>query len=296
MVDSNLERQFWRCVNYKVAARWQKPFLNPVRFLRNQLHCRQIPTYKLGEQRRVNAFHLSPFTIVNGEAVSELIANYGIYEEELTEAFLHLIEPGQVVVDVGMHLGYFTALFAQLVGSGGRVHSFEPTPSTRELARANVGQFPQVTVHPFAVWSSAKTMTFRDYGIECMAFNSFTVARMENAPMPTLFEAETMTLDQLRETLHSPIALIKIDAESAERDILMGSASVLQSDGPIISLEVGDEGDTSGRSRELIEMTHKMNYRAWEFQNGRFAIHSVRSSYTYDNLIFAPISLDLSVK
>lgn len=294
MVDSNLARQFRRCVRYKNAARWQKPFLNPVRFVRNQLLRRSIPAHKLGEQRQVMAFHLNPFTIVNGEAISESIATYGVYEDALTEAFLRLVRPDRVVVNVGMHLGYFTALFAQQVGPGGQVHSFEPTPSTRKLSRANVSQFPQVTVHPFAVWSSERTMTFRDYGIECMGFNSFTGARIDNAPPPKFFEVETTTLDRFWETLNKPIALIKIDAESAERDILMGAVKLLASGRPVISLEVGDEGSAESRSRELIEMMQKLNYRAWEFQNGRFVVHSLRSRYTYDNLIFAPATQDLS--
>src|SRR5262245_48316182 len=104
MVESDLVRRFRRCLMYKHAARWKKPFLDPVRFVRNQLLCRHIPAYPLGEQRQIESFHLDPFTIVNGEALSESLALYGVYEETLTESFLHLVKPNQVVVDVGMHL------------------------------------------------------------------------------------------------------------------------------------------------------------------------------------------------
>src|SRR5713226_3163356 len=171
MANPALLRAFHGRLRYKKARPWQKPFLNPARFVQNQLRKRGLPPAKPGALRQVAAFHLPQFTVVTGEGVSNCISAYGLYEAALTEAFMRLIEPGQVVVDVGMHLGYYSTLFACLVGPRGAVHAFEPTPSTREIAARNVGQFPNVTVHPYAVWSSVRSLTFRDYGLPWMAFN-----------------------------------------------------------------------------------------------------------------------------
>src|ERR1051326_3987639 len=154
MCDPQLLRRFERHLLYRTAAKWQKPWLDPARFVRNQLRMRPYSPSQLGRLGVVETFHCPQFTVVSGEKVSETIGSYGVYEEALTEAFLHLVEPGQVVVDIGMHIGYYTSLFACLVGPGGQVHAFEPTPSTREIATHNIKRFPQVTVHPYAVWSS----------------------------------------------------------------------------------------------------------------------------------------------
>ena len=294
MNAAELHQCFKVCMTYKRATSWRKPFIAPDRFVANQLRKFGLLHNLTGTVLKVDAFHLPGFTVVSGDPVSNQIMSYGTYEDELTEAFLRLVQPNQVVLDIGMHLGYFTTLFAQLVGPGGQVHSFEPTPSTLKLSRANVSQFPQVTVHPLAVWSSRRTMTFYDYGVQWMAFNSFTKARLDMEIKGTPFQVETITLDSFRQTLNRPIALVKIDAELAERDILVGAVKLLASDRPIISLEVGDEGSTECRSRELVEMLQKMGYRVWELQNGRFVLHSLRSSYSYDNLIFAPTAQDLS--
>src|SRR5262245_3056484 len=123
--DSILWQAFRSCLRYKQAKTWQKPFLNPVRFLRNQWRRRGLVSSAPGRLRQVEAFQLSPFTIVDGETVSEAIGAYGVYEENLTEVFLKLVKPGQVVVDIGMHVGYYAALFARLVGPQGFVHAFE---------------------------------------------------------------------------------------------------------------------------------------------------------------------------
>lgn len=296
MVDSRLAREFDKCLRYQRAKSWQKPFLSPARFLRNRFWFGAGRPRKVGQPRWVRAFHLPRFKIVNGETVSGGIAAYGIFEPELTGAFLRLMEPCWVVVDVGMHLGYYTTLFASLVGPRGFVHAFEPTPSTREIASANVGQFKNVRVHPLAAWSSAQKLTFHDYGPLWMAFNSFTAARMKNGPPPPReFAVETIALDAFRAQLDRKISLIKIDAESAEEEILKGAQHLLQSDRPLISLEVGDaEGETT--SRRLIEILQQSGYAPWEFSENRFSAHQAREHYEYDNLIFAPKTVDLSDK
>ncbi len=288
MGDPELLNRFQRHLRYKLARSWQKPLVDPGRFLRNQLRKRLYSPSQLGQLRVVQTFHCPRFTVVSGERVSEGIGSYGVYEETLTEAFLNLVAPGQVVVDIGMHIGYYTTLFACLVGPKGQVHAFEPTPSTRQIAQHNVGLFPQVTVHPFAVWSSVGKLTFRDYGTECMGFNSFTESKGEETLPPAReFEVQTTTLDTFRKSLGKPIALLKIDAESAEEAILSGARELLAGDKPIVSVEVGDT-DGKNDSRRPVDLLLNSGYRAWEFSGGRFVAHEVRRSYEYDNLIFAP--------
>ncbi len=295
MAETRLRNKFNKCLRYQRAKSWQKPLLDPVRFLRNQFWFRKGPR-ETGETRWVAAFHLPRFKVVNGETVSGGIAAYGIFEPELTAAFLRLVEPGWVVADVGMHLGYYTTLFASLVGPSGFVHAFEPTPSTRELASANVGQFTNIRVHPLAAWSSAQKLTFHDYGPQWMAFNSFTAARVKaGPPQPREFTVETISLDAFRLELDRKIALIKIDAESAEQEILKGAQQLLKTDRPLVSLEVGDF-DGSPASRRLVEMLQQTGYRAWEFSADRFVAHQARANYEYDNLVFAPLGSDLSCK
>ena len=294
MTKTELLTSFRSCKRYKQAPQWQKPWLNPGRFIRNQLNKHHIQTYKLAELRKIDAFHMPQFTIVNGEGVGEQIASYGIYEESLTEAFLRLVKPGQSVVEVGMHLGYYTTLFAVLVGESGQIHAFEPTPSTRAVASHNVEGFHHVTVHAYAVWSSARRIDFCDYGSQWMAFNSYTNPKMLAKPMAlTKFQVETTTLDQFRDAFEGKIDIVKIDAESAEKEILLGARRLIEVDKPLITLEMGD---MDGRccSRELIDLLAGSGYKPWEIVSDRFRLHQPLAVYGYDNLIFAPAGRDLS--
>lgn len=295
MSDPQLLERFQACRNYQRARSWQKPLLNPRRFLANQMRKYGVPKRVPGTLESTRTFHLPEFTVVQGELVSEELASYGCFEPELTEAFLHLVKQGHVVLDIGMHLGYYSTLFAVLVGGKGQVHAFEPTPSTRELARRNTARFPQLQVHPLAVWSSNQTLVLRDYGVKFMAFNSLLRAKLEEEPAaPKDIEVQTVTLDQFRQSTlkDRKVAVIKIDAESAEREIILGARSLIREDQPIISVEVGDR-DKSHEGRLLNDELRNLGYTPWEFTLGRFQRHQTRDSYAYGNLIFAPATVAL---
>jgi FkbM family methyltransferase len=50
----------------------------------------------------------------------------------------HIVRRGDTVIDVGASIGPYTSLMASLVGSRGRVHAFEPLPSSFRALVANV--------------------------------------------------------------------------------------------------------------------------------------------------------------
>ena len=296
MPDPELMRRFQRRLRYQQARSWQKPLLDPGRFVANQLRKYGVPRREVGSVYGASTFYLPEFSVVEGEMVSQEIASYSVFEPALTAAFLHLVQPGQVVLDIGMHLGYYATLFAVLVGSEGRVHAFEPTPSTRELARRNTDRFPQIAVHPLALWSSSGTLSLRDYGVKWMGWNSLRTAKLDEEPVtPKQIDVKTTTLDEFRGTLpeNPRVALIKIDAESAERDIIAGGKGLLRKDQPLISVEVGDH-QGSKESRRLVEDLRALDYMPWEFKGGQFVPHQPRNQYTYDNLVFAPDSAPLN--
>jgi FkbM family methyltransferase len=63
----------------------------------------------------------------------------GYWEYWVSDFMWRNIKPGDTVIDVGANLGYYSVLMADLVGSTGRVVSFEPNPRLFELLQRNVG-------------------------------------------------------------------------------------------------------------------------------------------------------------
>jgi len=69
---------------------------------------------------------------------SLLLSVNGVYEEKEARLFEQSIRPGDVVVDVGGHIGYYTLLAARAVGATGHVYTFEPERGNYALLATNV--------------------------------------------------------------------------------------------------------------------------------------------------------------
>jgi FkbM family methyltransferase len=63
---------------------------------------------------------------------------FGSYEPEETALVESVVKPGDVVVDLGACIGYYTLLFSKLVGPSGRVYALEPAPESCAILRRNV--------------------------------------------------------------------------------------------------------------------------------------------------------------
>src|SRR5258708_6355023 len=62
----------------------------------------------------------------------------GSFEPDVANAFVTLLRPGDVAVDIGANLGYLTVLAALLVGPTGHVVAFEPDAENAARLRANL--------------------------------------------------------------------------------------------------------------------------------------------------------------
>ncbi len=78
---------------------------------------------------------------------------YGAHEPGEVAALRRLLRPGDAVIDVGAHVGFFTLLAADAVGPDGAVHAFEPVHENfRNLAvNVDLNGFEHVVLNRVAV-------------------------------------------------------------------------------------------------------------------------------------------------
>ena len=62
----------------------------------------------------------------------------GEWESKEKKVFEKNISKGDIVVDVGAHIGTHTLTFARIVGDKGTVFAFEPDPRNFEILRKNI--------------------------------------------------------------------------------------------------------------------------------------------------------------
>lgn len=250
---------------------------------------------------KINAktFWGDEMTVVIPEVVSLSIFRYGYFEEGLTRLVLEYLKPGATFFDVGAHFGYFTLLSSTIVGREGHVHSFEPTPSTFTLLKSNVTDRNNITLNNSAAFSKKTSLIFNDYGIRYSAFNSFVKARLNKDTLkkvnPLKLEVAAISLDEYIRDKKIVPDFIKIDAESAEYEILEGMNQTIKNIQPIITIEVGDmdiEGVRS--SRDCIQYLIERGYLAYEYKEGQIIKHRLKDRYSYANILFLPEKTSVS--
>lgn len=81
------------------------------------------------------------------------------FEPDEVALVKHYVKPGNVVIDVGANIGYYTLLFAQLVGTKGWVFAFEPEPDNFTILQQNMqlNQYHNISLIPKALSAENKT-------------------------------------------------------------------------------------------------------------------------------------------
>ena len=85
--------------------------------------------------------------------------DWGNYEKEILE---NNIQEGDVVLDIGANIGFYTLIMAKLVGEKGRVYAFEADPTNFNILKKNiqVNGYKNVVAINKAVLDCNKTIKF----------------------------------------------------------------------------------------------------------------------------------------
>lgn len=213
----------------------------------------------------------------------------GVFEPGLSTFLVERLKPGMVFFDVGAHFGYFTLLASKLVGHSGAIHAFEPTPSSYELLEWNAARQPNMQPQRLAVWSHAAELELRDFGPQRSMFNSVYAPRLDGDLSYETVKVRAVALDDYVDKTRVVPDFVKIDAESAELQVIEGMHRTIAAHHPMLTVEVGDMSEEQPvSSRELLEQVIALGYSPFEFSDGQIRPHALRERYGYDNILFAP--------
>lgn len=170
-----------------------------------------------------------------------------------------LVSPGDVVAEVGGHIGFITQYFAQLVGSSGRVVVFEPGPNNLPYLLRNTAHLDGVTVVTAGVGEAPGRATLFTESLTGQN-NSFVPdfdgleanARAAGVdPHVESVEVEVTTLDA---RFPEPPDFVKVDVEGFELEVLRGAKRILASATPALMVEI------QAHQPELRALAHELGY------------------------------------
>lgn len=169
------------------------------------------------------------------------------YELEFLESLAELVRPGETVVDVGANIGNHTVFLARHCGC--RVISYEPAPNTAATLRRNIARNmieDQVEVRERALGSRHGAMVIDSYDVSNVGGTTLKYKVDGDIPVTKLDD----------EHFPDGIALIKVDAEGMDVDVIQGAIRIIGEFRPVVAAEAMDDGSVA----DLIQIMERLGY------------------------------------
>ena len=174
------------------------------------------------------------WSVIGSEEIRSLIhlaEGTNVHEPGTHNILQRLVDEGDIVLDVGAHVGLLTIPLAARVGPEGKIHAFEPIPRSAEALRRALllnGLLDRCILHLAAVsnqtgiahfYSGDNSMMGSLYsGDERTPYTEVPVTTLDDAIMPG-----------------TQVSLVKIDAEGAEAAVAAGMQRLVR-DNPDVTV------------------------------------------------------------
>jgi FkbM family methyltransferase len=202
-----------------------------------------------------------------------LIRRFSEAEEPDVAIVKHLISPGDVVVDLGAHVGRYSKVLSECVGPKGKVFSIEPIPTTFAILSHCMNQLGLTNVQPLNYGASdhdgrAEMFVPRQQGR--LNFYMSRIADTKPVDAALQFSVELRAVDSLFGRRDDRIAFVKCDVEGHDLEALGGARIVLQRWKPALFVELSGDPDASGsRAHTLCAMLAELGYSQWWYDGRR---------------------------
>jgi FkbM family methyltransferase len=192
----------------------------------------------------------------------------GTYEDRASiRVCTDFLRPGDIAIDVGANIGHFTVAIGNAVGCSGRVISIEPNPRAHRRLQENVrlNGLHNVTCERVAMCRDDGTIARffvprRTSGEGALSAKS-TYTRFEE--FDVLCRSGERLLSELG-LQGQPLALMKIDVEGHEADVLEGfGATLTQFDSIMFEYDVGNFRAAGHSPEEVLDVLSTYGYRVY---------------------------------
>ncbi len=161
------------------------------------------------------------------DLIDSRIFFFHVWEPGVTALMRRTIKPGDVVVDIGANIGYYSLLMSRLVGPSGLVYAVEPSPEIRVRLEAQLALngVTNVTVIPYGISDRSERRSFH-----------LSSANLGASRFGEALDADSeggLELRRLADVVHpsmlARVSFLKIDVEGMEAPVLRDILTMLPS-------------------------------------------------------------------
>jgi FkbM family methyltransferase len=232
----------------------------------------QPRSYAADESRRANRYGMS-WRLHPAEYFQW--HQYFGFADAVLQTLQHVVRPGDCVFDVGANIGFYSAVVARSVTDTGRVHSFEPSPQTFARLAAHVAEnhLSNVICHELALGAVDQESVLNDFGGSDSGKASLRAAGAGQHVGGRAVRVRT--LDQFMAGIRDPrLHVLKVDVEGYEPEMLLGAATTICRDLPLICLEWSPawHAGREANATAAVDLLAGAGYRCFEISS-RFDRH-----------------------
>lgn len=179
------------------------------------------------------------------------------------------LNKGDIVVDIGAHIGTFSVMAGREIGETGRVYAYEPVPTTFDVLKKNIHlNSLQNTIQPYKFGISNRDgkkefYIFKKGDKPLFHSSSFyqEQSRVIDAALGEKIEVECITLKDIFELNDlDGINVLKVDCEGEEYGILLNTPDRYMKKIDRICMEYHDYLSTNYNHQDLINHLSKLGY------------------------------------
>jgi FkbM family methyltransferase len=198
-----------------------------------------------------------------------------------------MIHNGDVVIDIGANLGYYSILFAKWVGPLGKVFSVEPIAVYNKIFNERACKYSNIQLYPYALGLEEKSIELisssssgylstglphvydstKDVSIESQSFR---------------FEAQMKVPSLLFKDLEK-IDYIKCDVEGFELVILSDMKELIRRCRPKVQVEVWSENE-----EKILHLFEELRYLPYRLHRGKLILQKRKEKQINGDYIFLP--------
>ncbi len=150
----------------------------------------------------------------------------GVYEPSTVKHFRERIKEGDIVLDIGAHIGYYTLMAAKRVGNKGKVYAFEPNYDNFVLLTKNIkinGYKNVVLINKAIAESTKKARLF----LSRISTGMHSLIDIDNNNQNSTL-VDTISLDDFFGKKLPRVSVIKMDIEGGEYSAVEGMTGLLK--------------------------------------------------------------------
>ncbi|WP_332810723.1 FkbM family methyltransferase [Sphingomonas sp.] len=223
---------------------------------------------------------------------ANILVNTGTYEPVESAALMKGATGATVICDIGANIGFYSLHWAKVVAPGGKVHAFEPVPTTYDRLVRNVALNEAadiVRANNQGVGDKRTSVT-----IYLPAFSGSGAASIKNLhPEEQSIEVEAQidTLDAYFEQGGiDGFDLAKIDVEGAELMVIKGGMASISRHKPLLFIELLRKWSKpfGYHPNDVIMLLRQIGYRCYSFEgNVLRAFDEMTDETVQTNFFFA---------